>query len=99
MGIPEVVIFRVPWLYEKLKPYSLSIAYISLVNINLNREAVRELVRAKLDAELSYKELTKILPGGEERERMLRDFDMLRDMMGSEGASERFARDMVNSLR
>lgn len=30
---------------------------------------------------------------------MLRDFDMLRDMMGSEGASERFARDMVNSLR
>lgn len=99
MGIPEVVIFRVPWLYEKLKPYFLSIPYISLVNINLNREAVRELVRAKLDAELSYKELTKILPGGEERERMLRDFDMLRDMMGSEGASERFARDMVNSLR
>lgn len=99
MGIPEVVIFRIPWLYEKLKPYFLSIPYISLVNINLNREAVRELVRAKLDAELSYKELTKILPGGEERERMLRDFDMLRDMMGSEGASERFARDMVNSLR
>lgn len=99
MGIPEVVIFRIPWLYEKLKPYFLSIPYISLVNINLNREAVRELVRSKLDAELSYEELAKILPGGEERERMLRDFDTLRDMMGSEGASERFARDMVNSLR
>ena len=99
MGIPEVVIFRIPWLYEKLKPYFLRIPYISLVNINLNREAVRELVRSKLDAELSYEELAKILPGGEERERMLRDFDTLRDMMGSEGASERFARDMVNSLR
>ena len=99
MGIPEVVIFRIPWLYEKLKPYFLRIPYVSLVNINLNREAVRELVRSKLDAEQSCKELAKILPGGEERERMLRDFDTLRDMMGSEGASERFARDMVNSLR
>ena len=99
MGIPEVVIFRIPWLYEKLKPYFLRIPYVSLVNINLNREAVRELVRSKLDAEQSCEELAKILPGGEERERMLRDFDTLRDMMGSEGASERFARDMVNSLR
>lgn len=99
MNIPEVVLYHVPWLYEKLKPYFLRIPYISLVNINLNREAVKELVRAKLDMHVAARELESILPGGSERERMLCDFDELRRMMGEAGASDRFAQDMVNSLR
>ena len=99
MGIPEVVLYRVPWIYEKLKPYFLKIPYISLVNINLGREAVREIVRAKLDKEESLAEVRAILPGGKRREQMLKDFDELRVMMGEAGASDRFAKDMVNSLR
>ena len=99
MGIPEVVLYHVPWLYEKIKPYFLRIPYISLVNINLNREAVKELVRADLPIEESARELEAILPGGSDRERMLRDFDELRTMMGEAGASERFAKDIVNSLK
>lgn len=99
MGIPEVVLYHVPWLYEKVKPYFLRIPYISLVNINLNREAVKELVRANLPIEESARELEAILPGGSDRKRMLRDFDELRTMMGEAGASERFAKDIVNTLR
>ena len=99
MGIPEVVMYHVPWLYEKLKPYFLRIPYISLVNINLGREAVKELVRAKLNIAEAEEELRVILEGGKERERMLNDFDELRRMIGSEGASHRFAEDIVNSLR
>jgi lipid-A-disaccharide synthase len=99
MGIPEVVTYHVPWLYEKLKPYFLRIPYISLVNINLNREAVKELVRAHLSVEESSRELMAILPNGSKRERMLRDFDELRTMIGPEGASNRFAKDIVDSLK
>jgi len=99
MGIPEVVLYHVPWLYEKLKPYFLRIPYISLVNINLNRKAVKELVRARLDIDEAAAELAAILPGGNERERMLRDFTELRTMIGEAGASERVAEDMVNTLR
>jgi lipid-A-disaccharide synthase len=99
MGIPEVVIYHVPWLYEKLKPYFLRIPYISLVNINLGREAVKELVCAHLDISKAVSELRAILPEGCERERMLRDFDQLREMIGSEGASQRFAQDIVNTLK
>ena len=99
MGIPEVVMYHVPWLYEKLKPYFLRIPYISLVNINLGREAVKELVRAKLNIAEAEEELRVILKGGKERERMLNDFDELRRMIGPEGASQRFAEDIVNSLR
>ena len=69
------------------------------MNINLNRECVKELVRVKLDIEMAKNEVASILPGGAERERMLRDFEELRTMIGPEGASERFAKDIVNSLR
>ena len=99
MGIPEIVMYHVPWLYEKLKPYFLRIPYVSLVNINLGRVAVREMVCAKLDIAEAERELRSILPGGSQRERMLRDFDELREMIGAEGASHRFAKDIVNSLR
>lgn len=99
MRIPEVVLYHVPWLYEKLKPYFLRIPYISLVNINLRREAVRELVKARLNIDEASAELRSILPGGSERERMLADFDELSKMIGSEGASHRFAQDIVKTLR
>ena len=99
MGIPEVVLYHVPWLYEKLKPYFLRIPYISLVNINLGRESVKELVRANLKMEEATRELRAILPEGAERERMLADFRELSQMIGSEGASARFAKDIVKQLR
>ena len=99
MGVPEVVIYHVPWLYEKLKPYFLRIPYISLVNINLGREAVREIVVARLDVDDACQELRSILKGGSKRQRMLDDFQELRAMIGAEGASDRFATDIVNSLK
>lgn len=99
MGIPEVVIYHVPWLYERLKPYFLRIPYISLVNINLGREAVRELVCAHLNIDKAVEELRSICEGGKRRAAMLDDFDELRRIIGAEGASERFAKDIVKSLR
>ena len=99
MGIPEMVVYHIPKLYEILRPYVLKIPYISLVNINLGREAVRELVCAKLDTNDAAAELQSILKGGAKREQMLADFNQLKDMMGGEGASQRFATEIVNSLR
>lgn len=99
MRIPEVVLYHVPWLYEKLKPYFLRIPYISLVNINLGREAVRELVKARLNIDEAEEELRSILPGGSKHERMLADFEELSTMIGGEGASDRFAQDIVKTLR
>ena len=99
MGIPEMVLYRVPRLYEILRPYVLKIPYISLVNINLGREAVREIVTAHFDLEQAAAELRSILEGGDKREKMLGDFAELRSIIGGEGASDRFAADMVEYLK
>jgi lipid-A-disaccharide synthase len=99
MGIPEMVVYRVPKLYKILRPYVLKIPYISLVNINLQREAVRELVCAKLDINTAATELRSILKGGAKREKMLKDFAELSTLIGGSGASQRFASEIVKTLK
>lgn len=99
IGTPEVVLYHTVWLYEKLRPYVLKVPYISLVNLNLDREAVKEIVRSKFDVREAREELASILTGGSRREQMLADFDELREKMGGEGASLRFAKDMVKTLK
>ena len=98
MRIPEVVVYRTVWWQVWLRPYVLKVPFISLVNLNLGREAVRELVQSSADTTEAHKALQAILPGGKDRERMLADYDELHDIMGGPGASERFARDMYAEL-
>jgi lipid-A-disaccharide synthase len=44
-------------------------------------------------------ELRSILKGGIKREKMLRDFEELRSIIGGAGASERFAQDIVKTIQ
>ena len=99
IGTPEIVLYHIPKLYEWLRPIVLKIPYISLVNINLNRECVREIVVNKIDVEAVSEELRAILEGGSRRAKMLADFAELQEMMGGEGSSHRVAQDIVKSLK
>ncbi len=99
MRIPEMVLYHIPKLYEVLRPLVLKIPFVSLVNINLGREAVREIVCHRVDMDAAEQELRSILKGGAKREQMLGDFDELHRIIGGEGASERFALDMVQQVK
>ena len=99
IGTPEIVMYHVPKLYEWLRPIVLKIPYISLVNINLNRECVREIVVNKIDVEAVSEELRATLKGGSKRAKMLAEFAELQEMMGGEGSSHRVAQDIVKSLK
>lgn len=99
LGIPEVVVYRTLRLNVWLRPYVLKVPYVSLVNLNLGRESVREIIQSGCDTAEAAEELRAILPGGAERAHMLADFDELRRIIGGAGASDRFARRMVEELR
>ena len=98
MGIPEMVLYHIPKFYEWIRPIILNIPFISLVNINLGREAVREIVVAKVDQDDAERELRSILEGGSKRAKMLADFEELRSIIGEAGASERFADCIVKAI-
>lgn len=99
IGTPQIVLFHIMWIYEKLRPIFLKVPFVSLVNLNLERESVREMVCSHFDIADAREELAAILCGGGERRRMLEDYSELRVRMGDEGASGRFARRMVEYLK
>lgn len=99
LGIPEVVVYRTLWFQVKLQPYVLKVPWVSLVNLNLGREAVAEIIQSDLSLERAERELRAIVAGGAKRGKMLADFDELRTIVGGPGASERFAHRIVEFLR
>ena len=98
LGIPEAVVYRTVWWQVWLRPYVLKVPWVSLVNLNLGREAVAELIQSDLSVERAEQELRAIVAGGAKREKMLADFDELRTVIGGPGASDRFAARMVEEL-
>lgn len=97
LGVPEVVCIKgsgiTIWIARKL--VGTRIRFISLVNLIMDREVVRELIQQDFTPEIAAAELRSILPGGEKHDQMLQDFSELRDQMGDPGASVRVAAEMV----
>ena len=99
LGIPEVVVYRLAPLEYYGMPLVVRCPWVSLVNLNLRREAVAEVLQSNLDITRAERERRPTLPGGEKRQRMLADFEELRTVIGGPGASDRFARRMVELLK
>ena len=99
LGIPEVVVYRMAPIEYHGMPLAVRCPWVSLVNLNLRREAVAEVLQSNLDITRAERELRAILPGGGKRQRMLADFEELRTVIGGPGASDRFAARMVELLK
>ena len=69
-----MVVYRTLWFQVRLQPYVLKVPWVSLVNLNLGRESVAEIIQSDLSTERAERELRAIVAGGEKRERMLADF-------------------------
>ncbi len=99
IGTPEVVCYRADELSMRIGRHLVKIPFISLVNLVMGREVVRELIQWDMTQENACNELMSILEGGGKRERMVRDFESLREIIGGSGASDRFAARMVEFLK
>ena len=99
LGTPEVVVYRLAAIEYRCMPLFVRCRWISLVNLNLQREAVAEILQSDLDITRAERELRAILPGGAKRARMEADFRELCTVIGGPGASERIARRMVEELK
>ena len=64
LGTPEVVVYRTLWFQVKLQPYVLKVPWVSLVNLNLERESVAEIIQSNLDITRAERELRATPPSG-----------------------------------
>ena len=74
------------------------IRFISLVNLIMDREVVKELLQGDLTEANIVSELNKILKNPKIREKQLVDYEELRDKLGREGASVRVAGSIIADL-
>jgi len=83
-GIPQVVCYKGNEISYRIAKRLVKIQYISLVNLILNKEAVKELIQHEMNVDQLITELNKILPGGEKRESMLSDYQALKTLLHNE---------------
>jgi len=99
LNTPEVVCYKGSRVsYEIGKRVVKHIEYISLVNLIMNREVVKELIQSELNSKNLKSELKKILTEPK-RSEILKDYKELREKLGGPGASERTAELIVEDLK
>ncbi len=99
-GVPQVVCYYLPFgkVYSFLRRFFLKIPYVSLVNLVLGREGVKELIADGMTVEAARAELLKVLNGGEARDEMLASYAELKQKLGETGAPEHAAKLIIESL-
>lgn len=101
LNVPQVVVYRLTpsWLFNFLKFFFLRTKFVSLVNIILEKEAVKELIQWNFTLKNVVQELKNILNDPENVKRMLADYHVMMVKLGEPGASKRAAEMMVKKLK
>jgi lipid-A-disaccharide synthase len=89
--VPQVVCYKSSSVSYFIAKLLVKIKFISLVNLILNKEVVRELIQQNCSVENIVKELELIRLEGVKRDKMLNEYKELIYLLGEKGASMRVA--------
>ena len=99
LNTPEIVCYKgntismlIAWIVIKVK-------YISLVNLIMGTEVVRELKQFDLTENKLVDQMQKLLPGSTHRDEMINQFSELNNVLGQPGSSKRIAKHMIEILK
>jgi lipid-A-disaccharide synthase len=90
LNCPQVVCYKFSALSYEIGKRVIKVKYISLVNLILDKLAIPELIQNELN-EINIKKELDLIIGGLHREQQLSDYKILKDLVGSSGASIRTA--------
>lgn len=95
--VPEVVCYKGNWISYQIAKRIITLKYISLVNLIMDKEVVKELIQEELHEKNIRTELRKIL-SQEHRATMLKQYDLLENKLGGPGASKKTAALIIKHL-
>jgi lipid-A-disaccharide synthase len=100
LNCPQVVTYRMMGgrLSHLIAKALIKVPHISLVNLILGKETVKELFQCNFSLKLLESELTALTGDTPRRKQMLDDYAKLQKMMGGPGASEKTARMIVEKI-
>ena len=95
--VPEVVCYKGGWISYQIAKRIITLNYISLVNLIMDKEIVKELIQENFNTKTIRHELQKILTP-EIRSNLLKQYDLLEKKLGGIGASEKTANLIIKYL-
>ncbi|GHB78029.1 lipid-A-disaccharide synthase [Persicitalea jodogahamensis] len=98
-AVPEVVCYQTSGISYAIAKRLIRVPFISLVNLIMEKESVRELIQDDFSEEKLTTELQAIVPDGHKRKAIEADYRILRDKVGAAGASQRAGAEIVSYLR
>jgi lipid-A-disaccharide synthase len=98
-GVPEVVCYKGGWISYSIARMLIKVNFISLVNLIMKREVVKELIQHELNKTNLIKELRSIIYEKENIERIQADYQTLKNELGGKGASAKTASAIYRDLR
>ncbi|WP_394759462.1 lipid-A-disaccharide synthase [Flavobacterium sp.] len=92
--VPEVVLYKGSWASYQIAKRIVTLKYISLVNLIMDKEVVTELIQDNCNTKMIKAELEKIL-NTSYRKSLLENYTLLEQKLGGAGASDKTARLIV----
>lgn len=97
-GIPQVVCYKTAEVNYYLAKTLIKVKYISLVNLIMEKEIVKELIQEDLNYLRLRAELDKILHGSKNRKVLLDEYHRLQQILGPKGATRKAAQLIVKKI-
>jgi lipid-A-disaccharide synthase len=95
--VPQVVCYSAGKISYLIAKNLIKVKYISLVNLIMDKEIVRELIQDDLNKDLLKLELNALL-NGQKRENLINEYKVLKEKLGGSGASKNAADLMMKYL-
>lgn len=100
LKVPQVVCYKMSpeWLLETIRPLILKTRFFSLINLIAGKKVVTELFQSTVNAGNFKTELDLILNNADYRQTMLDQYQVIAQMLHTEGAAARAARSIIEPL-
>jgi lipid-A-disaccharide synthase len=97
--VPEIVCYKANNISYQIAKRLIKIKFISLVNLIMDREVVKELIQHDCNEKRIEQEFIHIIEGGEKRNKILSDYKLLREKLGAGGASKKVALSLLKEMK
>jgi len=95
--LPQAVVYKTGWLAYTLAKWIIKVKFISLVNLIIQRELVREIIQKRLDRRMAD-EFSRLTGDPSCVENLREGYRQIRETLGEPGVTDRIGKRMVELL-
>ena len=99
LDVPEVVCYKANKISYLIARQVAKVKYICLVNLIMDRLVVKELIQNDMTAEKIRDELQSLMNSSKRQKKLLEDYEELKYVLGSAGASDRAAETIISYVK